>query len=37
MIIPVPEWFGDYFEEHRHPPFSNWMNPHYYNYHYFLT
>ena len=37
MIIPVPEWFGDYFEEHRHPPFSNWMIPHYYNYHYLLT
>lgn len=32
MVAPVPEWFGDYFEEHRHPPFSKWMIPHYYIY-----
>ncbi len=32
MIIPVPQWFGDYFEEHRNMPFSKWMVPHYYIY-----
>ena len=33
MIMPVPNWFGNYFEEHRHPPFSKWMIEHYYIYH----
>lgn len=32
MILPVPKWFGDYFEEHRNPPLSKWMIPHYYVY-----
>ena len=32
MIIPVPQWFGDYFEERRNMPFSKWRVLHYYIY-----
>ncbi len=33
MIIPVPRWFGEYIQEHRHMPMSAWGVPHYYVYH----